>query len=162
MLSSAVGKRLSLSNVTPTVLAPPSLFMVKLPGSLMRSRLFSLVSCLLLSASVASVAQATDITVQRQYYDEAKRALAKGDKGPYLRYAQALRDYPLTPYLAYDELTARLKSASNEEIEKFLAAHGDLPQSNWMKLRWLRWLAERGEWETFSPVSYTHLTLPTN
>jgi len=116
----------------------------------MRSRLFSLVSCLLLSASAASVAQATDITVQRQYYDEAKRALAKGDKGPYLRYAQALRDYPLTPYLAYDELTARLKTASNAEIEKFLAAHGDLPQANWMKLRWLRWLAERGEWDTFS------------
>ncbi|MFK0088371.1 transglycosylase SLT domain-containing protein [Pseudomonas sp. NPDC090755] len=116
----------------------------------MRSRLFSLVSCLLLSASAASVAQATDITVQRQYYDEAKRALAKGDKGPYLRYAQALRDYPLTPYLAYDELTARLKTASNAEIEKFLATHGDLPQANWMKLRWLRWLAERGEWNTFS------------
>ena len=29
------------------------------------------------------------------------------------------------------------------------AEHGDLPQANWMKLRWLRWLAERGEWKTF-------------
>lgn len=96
------------------------------------------------------MAQATDLTLQRQYYDEAKRALAKGDKGPYLRYAQALRDYPLTPYLAYDELTARLKTASNEEIEGFLAKHGDLPQANWMKLRWLRWEAERGEWNTFA------------
>ena len=51
--------------------------------------------------------------------------------------------------MAYDELTARLKSASNSEIEKFLAEHGDLPQASWMKLRWLRWLAERGEWKTF-------------
>lgn len=115
----------------------------------MRSRLLQLASCLLLAATTASAAQAVDITQQRQYYDEAKRALAKGDKGPYLRYAQALRDYPLTPYLTYDELTARLKTASNEEIEGFLAAHGDLPQANWMKLRWLRWLAERGEWNTF-------------
>ncbi|MBA1187716.1 transglycosylase SLT domain-containing protein [Pseudomonas entomophila] len=114
----------------------------------MRSRLLTLASCLLLTA-VAS-AQAADLTLQRQYYDEAKRALAKGDKGPYLRNAQALSDYPLTPYLAYDELTARLKSASNEEIEAFLAAHGDLPQANWMKLRWLRWLAERGDWATFA------------
>lgn len=48
------------------------------------------------------------------------------------------------------ELTARLKTASNEEIEGFLAKHGDLPQANWMKLRWLRWEAERGEWNTFA------------
>ena len=56
----------------------------------------------------------------------------------------------MTPYLAYDELTARLKSADNAEIEQFLAEHGDLPQANWMKLRWLRWLADRGDWATFA------------
>ncbi len=62
------------------------------------------------------------------------------------------RPWPITRWnrtLAYDELTARLKTASNEEIEKFLAEHGDLPQANWMKLRWLRWLADRGDWATF-------------
>lgn len=115
----------------------------------MRGRLFSLLSCLFLSASAVSTVQAADLAQQRQYYDEAKRALAKGDSGPYFRYSQALRDYPLEPYLAYDELTARLKTASNTEIETFLAEHGDLPQANWMKLRWLRWLAERGEWQPF-------------
>ena len=115
----------------------------------MRGRLFCLFSCFLLSAATLDTAQAVSLAQQRQYYDEAKRALAKGDSGPYKRYASALRDYPLEPYLAYDELTARLKWASNDEIEKFLAEHGDLPQANWMKLRWLRWLAERGEWKTF-------------
>ncbi|WAH60891.1 transglycosylase SLT domain-containing protein [Pseudomonas silvicola] len=116
----------------------------------MRGRLFSLLSCLLLSATAVSCAHAVDLTTQRQYYDQAKRALAKGDSGPYFQYAPLLADYPLEPYLAYDELTARLKTASNDEIEKFLAAHGDLPQANWMKLRWLRWLAERGDWQTFA------------
>ncbi|WP_397452692.1 transglycosylase SLT domain-containing protein [Pseudomonas sp. NA-150] len=115
----------------------------------MRSRLFGLLSCLLLSATAAQSVQAVDITLQRQYYDEAKRALARGDTGPYFRYSQALADYPLEPYLEYDELTARLKTASNAEIEKFLADHGDLPQANWMKLRWLRWLADRDDWATF-------------
>jgi soluble lytic murein transglycosylase len=132
------------------VLATPTLVLVKLFGSIMRRRLYTLVSCIVLSASAVSAAQAADITLQRQYYDEAKRALAKGDSGPYRRYAQALSDYPLEPYLAYEELTARLKTASNAEIEKFLAEHGDLPQANWMKLRWLRWLADRGEWDTFA------------
>lgn len=115
----------------------------------MRCRLPSLLSCLILCAATSTFSHAASLQQQRQYYDEAKAALAKGDKGPFERYADALRDYPLTPYLAYEELTARLKWASNAEIERFLAAHGDLPQASWMKLRWLRWLAERGEWQTF-------------
>ena len=46
----------------------------------MRSRLLQIASCLLLTAATGA-AQATDITVQRQYYDEAKRALAKTRDG---------------------------------------------------------------------------------
>ncbi len=114
----------------------------------MRVRLYKLLPLFLCLATL-STAHAATLSQQRQYYDQAKAALAKGDSGPYKRYADALRDYPLEPYLAYDELTARLKWASNDEIEKFLAEHGDLPQASWMKLRWLRWLAERGEWKTF-------------
>lgn len=114
----------------------------------MRGRLFSVVSCLFLATGLAS-AEAASLSQQRQYFDEAKRALAKGDSAPYRRYANALRDYPLTPYLAYDDLTNRLKTASNAEVEKFLAEHGDLPQASWMKLRWLRLLAERGDWKPF-------------
>lgn len=116
----------------------------------MRSRLFNFLSCLLLTSCAVQAAHGADLTQQRQLYDQAKRALAKGDSGPYFQNSAALRSYPLTPYLAYDELTARLKSASNTEIEQFLAAHGDLPQANWMKLRWLRWLADRGDWATFA------------
>jgi soluble lytic murein transglycosylase len=116
----------------------------------MRAPLLNLLSCLLATTICLSTAQAATLAQQRLYYDQAKAALAKGDKGPYERYASQLRDYPLEPYLAYDELTARLKWASNDEIEKFLAEHGDLPQIGWMKLRWLRWLAERGEWKTFA------------
>ncbi|GAB3389072.1 transglycosylase SLT domain-containing protein [Azotobacter armeniacus] len=115
----------------------------------MRSRFLSLFFCLSLIPLTTPDAEATSLGEQRILYDQAKRALAKGDAGPYLRNRQALRDYPLEPHLAYDELTARLKSANNREIEKFLAEHGDLPQIGWMKLRWLRWLAERSDWRTF-------------
>jgi soluble lytic murein transglycosylase len=119
----------------------------------MRARLLSLFPSVLLASAcllpgLTSV-QAASLAQQRQYYDEAKRALAKGDSAPYQNYAKVLADYPLAPYLAYDELTARLKTASNSEVERFLADHGDLPQVSWMKLRWLRWLAERGDWQPF-------------
>ncbi|MCQ4324097.1 lytic murein transglycosylase [Stutzerimonas stutzeri] len=115
----------------------------------MRGRLSSLFFCLFFSALGLDVSAAS-LSQQRQYYDEAKQALAKGNSGPYRRYQSALRDYPLEPYLAYEELTARLKTASKQEVEEFLAEHGDLPQINWMKLRWLRLLAERGDWQTFT------------
>jgi len=114
----------------------------------MRGRLSSLCFCLFVS-TLGLDASAASLSQQRQYYDQAKQALAKGESGPYRRYYNALRDYPLEPYLAYDDLTHRLKSASNQEVEKFLAEHGDLPQISWMKLRWLRLLAARGDWETF-------------
>ncbi|SDH43951.1 transglycosylase SLT domain-containing protein [Pseudomonas panipatensis] len=115
----------------------------------MRGRLSLLFSCLILSLTSAVAAQAASLTQQRQMYDEAKAALARGDSDPYLRYRQALADYPLEPYLAYDDLTNRLKSASDAEIEGFLTEHGDLPQINWLKLRWLRQLADREDWKTF-------------
>ena len=116
----------------------------------MRSRLSRLVPAVLLGALfLIPAAHAGDLALQRQYYDQAKAALAKGNSAPYFQYKAMLADYPLEPYLAYDELTARLPGASNEEVEGFIAAHGDLPQINWLKLRWLRMLAERGDWPTF-------------
>ncbi|WP_263264961.1 transglycosylase SLT domain-containing protein [Pseudomonas sp. RIT-PI-S] len=117
----------------------------------MRSRLSRLVPALLLGViSLAPAAQAADLALQRQYYDQAKAALAKGNSAPYFQYKALLADYPLEPYLAYDELTARLPGASDEEVEAFIAEHGDLPQINWLKLRWLRMLADRGDWPTFA------------
>jgi soluble lytic murein transglycosylase len=129
----------------------------------MRRRLSRLVPALLLGAlALAPLAHAGDLALQRQYYDQAKAALAKGNSAPYFQYKAMLVDYPLEPYLAYDELTARLPGASDEEVEAFITAHGDLPQINWLKLRWLRMLAERGDWPTFvkyydSKLNFTEL-----
>lgn len=94
-------------------------------------------------------ANTASITQQRSLYNQAKLALSKNDASVYLNNSAALRNYPLTPYLAYDELTQRLPTASNNEVEKFLLEHGDLPQINWMKLRWLRLLSERQQWPLF-------------
>lgn len=101
------------------------------------------------SAPPLSTASAASLAQQRTLYSQAKSALSKNDASVYLNNRAALRSYPLTPYLAYDELTQRLPSASNDEVEKFLLEHGDLPQINWMKLRWLRLLSERQQWPLF-------------
>ena len=115
----------------------------------MRSRLLlPFIFCVALGHGI-SAAIAAPIEQQRQLYNQAKSALSKNDASLYLNNRAALRDYPLTPYLAYDELTARLQTASSNEVEKFLLEHGDLPQINWMKLRWLRLLSNRGHWPLF-------------
>ena len=115
----------------------------------MRSRyLLPLVLFVALSHA-ASMASAATLQQQRTLYNQAKLALSKNDASLYLNNRAALRGYPLTPYLTYDELTQRLKTANSDEIEKFLLEHGDLPHIRWMKLRWLRLLSERQQWPLF-------------
>lgn len=98
---------------------------------------------------LALTSQASSLDQQRRWYDEAYAALKKGDEGPYRRHAAALRSYPLEPYLAYEALNRRLGSASNRELDKFFTEHGDLPQASRLKLRWLRLLAQRRDWQPF-------------
>lgn len=92
---------------------------------------------------------AANLSQQRQQYDLALKALERGDSSIYQRYASNLRGYPLRPYLDYQQLTNRLPAANDAEVEAFLLEHGDLPQISWLKLRWLRALAERGQWPLF-------------
>lgn len=115
----------------------------------MRSLYLLPLSLLLTLCSPLTTVQAASLAQQRVIYDQAQTALSKNDPSVYFSNRVALRDYPLTPYLAYDELTQRLSTASSAEIERFLLEHGDLPQIKWMKLRWLRLLSERNQWPLF-------------
>lgn len=116
----------------------------------MHNVISTLASLLLIVFLAAQTAQATPLSEQRRLYDQAKNALAKGNSSVYLNNRQALSGYPLEPYLAFDELMLRLPSASDSEIDRFLIQHGDVPQASRMKLRWMRQLASRGDWNTFN------------
>lgn len=105
-------------------------------------------ACTLLLALQTAQAD-TKLQQQRQLYKKAKSELEAGRSDSYLANRNFLQDYPLQAYLAYDELTLRLSHASDKEIETFLADNADLPQLRWMKLRWLRQLAARGQWQLF-------------
>ncbi|MGP3790707.1 transglycosylase SLT domain-containing protein [Pseudomonas sp. B392_1p] len=106
-------------------------------------------SCLVLALGSMTPAQAASLDQQRTWYDQAQRALAKGDAGPYYRHRAELQRYPLEPYLAYTELNSRLKQASNAQVSKFLIEHGDLPQAGTLKRNWLKLLAARSDWKAF-------------
>lgn len=98
----------------------------------------------------ASNSWAASITQQRQAYDQALRALKRGDRSSYLHQLNELRSYPLLPVLTYTDLKQRLNTASSAEIERFLHNHSDLPQARWLKRNWLKQLAKRQQWSNFA------------
>lgn len=115
----------------------------------MRTRFLSLLTASLLLTAVHPAHADNRLQQQRALYQKAKTELESGRSDIWRNNQTFLQDYPLSSYLAYDALTLRLNSASNAEVERFLQENADLPQLRWMKLRWLRLLAERGEWPLF-------------
>ncbi len=115
----------------------------------MRTGFLSLLAGCLLAVATQPALADSRLQQQRQLYKTAKAELEAGRSEAWLNNQSRLKGYPLADYLAYDELTNRLRSASNSEVENFIRQHADLPQLRWLKLRWLRLLAEREQWQLF-------------
>lgn len=115
----------------------------------MRTGFLSLLTAGLLLVTALPAQSAPQLQQQRQLYTQIKTDLEAGKTDSFLANRQTLSSYPLLPYLTYDELTLRLRNASNDEVIAFIDQHPDLPQLRWLKLRWLRLLAERGNWPLF-------------
>jgi len=107
------------------------------------SRLFGAICCLV----VAFPVHADRLGEQRVQYDQAMSALKAGQIQRYQGLLPNLQDYPLYPYLLLEELNKRRNTASLQEIESFLAAHGDLPGAQALKTSWLLRLAREGQWD---------------
>lgn len=110
----------------------------------------SLFSCAVLALGITHCAYGVTLEQQRQLYTQAKADLAKGKPAFFLSNKKNLESYPLYTYLAYDELSLRLKTATDREIESYIASNQDLPQIRWMQMRWLKQLAAKKDWATFA------------
>lgn len=96
-------------------------------------------------------AQATltiaDNSQQRKNFQEAERALKRGQLTHYKRLKQKLRGYPLYPYLRFQELRRKLSKATPEEIQTFLIIYPDTPLATRLKYAWLKTLARQRNWQ---------------
>lgn len=93
---------------------------------------------------------ATDgYAAERQRFLEARKALQQNQLTRYQPLAERLRDYPLYPYLRYDELRARFSRATDADIRKFLDAFGDTPLAGRLRHSWLNHLARQHQWQRF-------------
>ncbi len=83
---------------------------------------------------------------RRELFVAAEKALQKDQTALYELLAQALRDYPLYPYLEYQALTRRLAKADADEVARFLQRWADTPLAGRLRARWLERLARKKDW----------------
>ncbi len=93
----------------------------------------------------------------RDAFQTADRSLQSGTAIDY----SALRDYPLYPYLRFQDLSRRLGEFPAAEVRDFLQNYGDTPLAARLRSAWLRQLAEAQRWDDvlrdFGPTRDTAL-----
>ena len=88
-------------------------------------------------------------TVRRDF-QSAYAAVATSDPGAAVADSDALRNYPLYPYLQAARLQRRLTDpAAARDIAAFLEANGDQPVARSLRRSWLMELALRKQWDAF-------------
>lgn len=111
--------------------------------SLNRFLLLVLVSCVVVPVQ-ASVEPRT--LLQRQMFLDAEKALQQGQLAQYRELEKRLRDYPLYPYLRYSEITRKLDSASEQDVQSFLQHNAGTPLAGRLQYAWLKSLARKRQW----------------
>jgi len=106
---------------------------------------FGLFLVLLFSLSLAEAATSPSLQQQRQLFLKAEQAVKKNDTRTYQKSLEALKTYPLSPYLQYQWLTRH--PDQNKAIQQFLL---DFPTSRYavlLKAQWLKNLVKQKDWE---------------
>jgi soluble lytic murein transglycosylase len=92
------------------------------------------------------------LTDQRRRFLQAESALRKRDMARFGRLLGELKNYPLYPYLAFADISRRLASTRDDEIEAFLVRYSDTPLAWRLRVTWLKLLARRGHWEKYLDI----------
>jgi soluble lytic murein transglycosylase len=114
-----------------------------------RARSLRLAAGLLLLAVMAVQAKSDPLEAQRELFLDARAALQENRMAEYRSLARQLRDYPLYPYLQFDELRNRLSLADEQEVARFLEIHDGEPVGDRMRQSWLYNLARNQRWRLF-------------
>ena len=114
-------------------------------GQAMNSAVILLLASLFLSPVYAMTDKSL---IQKRYlFEQAEKALKRGQLTRYHKLEKDLQDYALRPYLKYNELKRKLYKAKPEEVQAFLVEYADTPLAMRMHHRWLKTLARQGRWQ---------------
>ncbi len=109
-------------------------------------------SCLiliLLAVLFAAPARTEQVTAQREVFLQAEKALHSRDRDTYQELAAQLQDYPLYPYLIYQELLQDMRLEKASEIRSFFNDFAHTPLDSRLRNKWLHYLAEKEQWQMF-------------
>jgi soluble lytic murein transglycosylase len=90
-----------------------------------------------------------ELESQREHYDKARAALKQKDYYTYNKNLRELEDYPLKPLLEYEYLKHRVDVTPTVTLHEFINTNDYIPQSDFLRQRWLKHLVSRGDWNTF-------------
>ena len=86
---------------------------------------------------------------QRTRFLAAEKALRLRRVSEFHRLLPTLTDYPLYPYLQYQDIKQRLHKAPAKEVSAFLEQYQNLPVSGSLRRKLLRQLARQGRWQQY-------------
>jgi len=83
----------------------------------------------------------SDPAVQRRMFQDAEKALTAGKTQQYEKLYEQLAQYPLRPYLDFDQLTRKFSTAKPADIKTFIKDHRNTLLGERMQNAWLVHLA---------------------
>ncbi|MBI1422516.1 MAG: transglycosylase SLT domain-containing protein [Gammaproteobacteria bacterium] len=86
--------------------------------------------------------------LQRATFVDAEQALKAGRLSTYHKLEQLVRDYPLYPYLQFEEIKRNLRGSNYKDVQRFLEANAGTPLAGRLQYLWLKSLARQHQWAT--------------
>lgn len=96
----------------------------------------------------------TELDAQRQIYVRADHALKKRDRTNFEKLKSQIPDYPLYPYLIYDDLKQKIEHSKPEAVTldtliNFEKQYPDFPFHNTIRNLWLTEMSKTKNWANF-------------
>lgn len=120
----------------------------------MQDRIVTIAKRLILASVLAGLAIPTAfaldqrILLQRQAFKNAEQALKSGRLQTFHHISQQLHDYPLYPYLKFEQIKRNLRSNNYRDVQRFLQDHPGTPLAGRLQYLWLKSLARKHQWRT--------------
>lgn len=108
-----------------------------------------------LAAGAGALAAQADLSEARAVFKQAYEQVDRTRGGPRSADSEALRTYPLYPYLQAARIRRALEDVKGElgsvdqRAQTFTTYHDDSPVGRGLRRAWLASLAQRGHWATF-------------
>ena len=96
-----------------------------------------------------SQAFSNNLEQQRDLFLQAEQALKDNQRSRYWEILNQIHDYPLYPYLRFQDMANRLDKASDKEVLTFIQAYEETPVASKLRSLWLLEIAKQQKWSLF-------------